>query len=214
LLEGLSRDERAVLLEAATIRRFKPGSFITREGFPADSIALLVLGRARFSCTTIEGATVLLRHVHPGEVCGMAAALSHPVEYLLDTEAIKSSVALTWSRAEIRRAGANCPRLIDNIMLLSYDYARWYRVAHISAIGQTARQRLALVLGDLATGIGQKVESGVEVSVRNEELANEANVTIFTASRLLNEWQREGVLVKTRGKIILHSTQSLLRHHS
>jgi hypothetical protein len=34
-------------------------------------------------------------------------------------------------------------------------------------------------------------------------LANEANVSVFTASRLLSAWQREGILVKRRGKVLL-----------
>ena len=95
--------------------------------------------------------------------------------------------------------------------MLTFDYIRLYQIAHISATSRTARQRLALVLGAVAEGIGNKVEDGVEVDVRNEDLANEANVTVFTASRLLNEWQREGLLVKTRGKVVLRSPQALLR---
>jgi hypothetical protein len=43
----------------------------------------------------------------------------------------------------------------------------------------------------------------VELDVRNEELANEANISPFTASRLLSAWQREGILVKSRGKVLL-----------
>jgi CRP/FNR family transcriptional regulator, nitrogen oxide reductase regulator len=55
----------------------------------------------------------------------------------------------------------------------------------------------------LAEGIGQKVPGGVELDIRNEELANDANISIFTASRLLSAWQREGILVKRRGKVLL-----------
>lgn len=211
LLEGLSPDELASLLASATIRKFQPGSLITREGFPAESLSLLAQGLARFSCTTIDGGNVLLRRIHPGEVCGIAALLSEPVGYLLTAEAIKPCLAVVWRRATLRAFAASCPRLLDNGMLMAYDYARWYRTAHVSAVGQSARHRLALVLGDLASGIGQKVDDGVEVSVRNEELACEANVTIFTASRLLSEWHRNGVLVKTRGKVMLRSTKDLLR---
>lgn len=211
LLEGLTAAERTSLLGSATVRSYRPGALITREGFSSDYLALLVRGLARFHCTTVEGGNVLLRRIHPGDVCGMSALLSEPVDYLLSAEAIKPCLALVWPRPALRAFAVKCPRLLDNGTLLAYEYARWYRVAHISAAGQTARHRLALVLGDLATGIGHKVDEGVEVSVRNEELASEANVTIFTASRLLSEWQRNGVLVKGRGKVILRSTKDLLR---
>jgi CRP-like cAMP-binding protein len=51
----------------------------------------------------------------------------------------------------------------------------------------------------------------VELDVTNEELAQAANVTHFTASRLLSHWQGQGALVKSRGKILLLSPANLLR---
>lgn len=58
--------------------------------------------------------------------------------------------------------------------------------------------------------MSQRVSEGVELNVRNEELANEANITVFTASRLLNEWQRQGILTKSRGKVVPRSPEALM----
>ncbi len=214
LLEGLTPSDRTLLFETASVRRFGTGSLITRQGFPAAAIALVVQGRARFTCMTITGRKLNLRLIYPGEICGLAALLAHPCDYLLSAEVVRASVALVWQRSAIRSFATGCPRLVDNGLLLAYDYLRLYQIAHVSATSQTARQRLALVLGTMAGGIGHEVEEGVELNVRNEELANEANVTVFTASRFLNEWQREGILVKTRGKILLRSPEDLLRRAS
>ena len=214
LLEGLAPSDRALLFETASVRRFGHGSVITRQGFPAVALALVVQGRARFTCMTITGRKLNLRLIYPGEICGLAALMAHPCDYILGAEVIKTSVALVWQRSAIRSFSEGCPRLLDNGLLLAYEYLRLYKIAHVAATSQTARQRLALVLGTIAGGIGREVEEGVEVNVRNEELANEANVTVFTASRFLNEWQREGILVKTRGKILLRSPEDLLRRAS
>jgi CRP/FNR family transcriptional regulator, nitrogen oxide reductase regulator len=211
LLEGLTPAELTLVFEAASIRRFQPGSQLTREEYPADSMYLLVQGRARFTYTTIEGRKLSLRWIIPGEVCGLAALLPRQCDYLLTAEAVKASVALVWGRSAIRSLALACPRLLDNALMVTFDYIHFYRTARVAATSRTARQRLALVLGDLAGGIGNKIDEGVEVNVRNEELASEAQVTIFTASRLLNEWQREGLLVKTRGKVVLRSPRALLR---
>jgi len=79
-------------------------------------------------------------------------------------------------------------------------------------ISGTARERLAHVPVSLASGIGRKVAGGVELKIKNEELANEANIILSTASRLLNQWQRGGMLLKSRGKILLRSPELLPRH--
>jgi CRP/FNR family transcriptional regulator, nitrogen oxide reductase regulator len=52
----------------------------------------------------------------------------------------------------------------------------------------------------------------MELDVTNEELADAANITRFSASRLLNEWERKGVLTKSRNKIVLHSSERLFAH--
>ncbi len=46
--------------------------------------------------------------------------------------------------------------------------------------------------------MGHRGPEGTELDITNEELAHEDNITIFTASRLLSEWQRKGILTKRR----------------
>jgi CRP/FNR family transcriptional regulator, nitrogen oxide reductase regulator len=50
---------------------------------------------------------------------------------------------------------------------------------------------------------------GVQLDITNEQLANAANITLFTTSRLMGQWQRSGAVVKSRGKIILRSPEGL-----
>ena len=83
--------------------------------------------------------------------------------------------------------------------------------AHGALVSDTARQRLASVLARIAKSIGRPVPGGVELQVTNEELASAANITLFTASRILNEWQAARALTKHRGRIILHSPRRLFR---
>jgi CRP-like cAMP-binding protein len=52
--------------------------------------------------------------------------------------------------------------------------------------------------------------TSIEFDVTNEELASAANITPFTASRLLSKWQTSRAVVKRRGKILLRSPERLL----
>jgi CRP-like cAMP-binding protein len=65
------------------------------------------------------------------------------------------------------------------------------------------------VLVTVANGFGRKTSGGTCVELTNEQLANAANVTPFTASRILSSWQRTGAIVKTRGQLMLRSPQEL-----
>jgi CRP-like cAMP-binding protein len=206
---GLEPGDLSSILAAATKKRFLANSVITREGNPATHLYLMLDGSARHYTVSSQGEKVVVRWIPPGEVVGGAAFLSKPVEYVVSTEAVKNSAALVWDRATIRSFGAKYPRLLENGLLMAYDYIVLYRILHLTASCQSAPQRLAQVLGGLAKGMGQKVAGGVEVYVRNEELANEANVTIFTVSRLMGGWQRQGLLVKSRGRVVLRLPEKL-----
>ena len=103
------------------------------------------------------------------------------------------------------------PRLCHNALSVASGYLDWYIATHAALVSETARQRLANVLASLVQQIGSDVSDGVELQVTNEELANAANITPFTASRILSEWHRNGTLKKHRGRIVLHSPKRLFR---
>jgi CRP/FNR family transcriptional regulator, nitrogen oxide reductase regulator len=147
--------------------------------------------------------------IAPGDIFGAAALVSRPSSYLTSTEAVRDSVVLVWERSAVRALARRFPQL-ENALLFAMDYFRWYVAAHAALISQTARERLAHVLLGLAQSIGQKASGGVEIDVTNEELANSANITPYTTSRMISNWQRNGAIRKHREKIVLRSPERLL----
>lgn len=208
-LQGLTTTERTEVLACARVRKHLANATISYEGHPADHLFLLLQGRARYFTLTPQGDKALLFWVAPGECVGGAAIMSIPCNYILSSETVRNSRLLVWERSAIIAFSRKYPRLLENALLIAHDYFVLYRAAHLSLACQSARQRLATVLVNLASGIGERVPEGVQLDVSNEELANEAHVTHFTASRLMSEWQRNGVLIKRRGKVLLPSPDLL-----
>ena len=211
-LDGLTPCEIKVVMAAASQRHFLAKCVVVNQGHPADHLFLLTKGRARFFFNTREGKKVALFWLTPGEIFGGSALLSTSSPYLVSTETLKDCSMLVWTRATLRNLATHYPRLLENALLIASDYLAWYLADHVALVSQTARQRLARVLVCLAETIGNKSSDGFEFDATNEELAGAANVTPFTASRLLSEWRRNRVVVKRRGKILLRSPQGLFPH--
>ena len=209
-LQGLTPPALKEVLASARVRQYPASTVVSHEGHPADHLFLLLSGRARFFTLTPSGDKTLLFWAAPGECLGGAAVLSRRYDYLLSTEIVKAAHVLCWSRASIAEFCQRYPRLMENALLIAYDYFVLYRSLHLALTCKNARQRLATVLVNLASGIGQKVSEGVQLDINNEELASEAHVTHFTASRLMSQWQRDGMLVKKRGRVLLPSPERLL----
>jgi CRP-like cAMP-binding protein len=203
LLDNFGQQERDTILSAASERRFFGNSVVTNQGHSADYMFFVRSGRARFFFVTEDGRKINLLWLVPGTIFGASALLSEPAVYLVSAETIRDSVVLAWDRATLRQLSLQYPRLTENALLMAWDYLAWYRDTHIALISHDARQRLAYVLATLARTIGQDIPGGIELDVTNEDLAGSANLTLFTVSRLLNEWQRKGSLVKKRGKVVL-----------
>ena len=201
--------ERESILKAATPRQFLANSVVLNQGDPANNVFLLTTGRARHFFITETGHKILLNWLVPGDTFGGYAMLATPASYLVGTETVKDSGVLVWDRVTVRNLVARYPRLLDNGLLTAGDYLAWYLAANVALTCHPARQRLAQVLISLAKGIGQKVSGGFELDVTNEELAYSANVTMFTVSRFVSQWQRQGVVLKSRGKVLLRSPERL-----
>jgi len=206
-LQGLEPGEIDVVLAAAKSRRFPSKSVMTAQGDPAEQFHLLWSGRARYFLGTPNGKKILLMWISPGDIFAPAALLSRPSHYLASTEALRDCTVLVWERPAIRALAQRFPQLLENTLLAAMDYFTWYVSAHGALISQTAQQRLAYVLLGFAESIGEKVSGGVEIEVTNEELANSTNITPYTTSRMISDWQRRGAIRKRRGKILLRSPE-------
>ncbi|HXJ88152.1 MAG TPA: Crp/Fnr family transcriptional regulator [Candidatus Binatia bacterium] len=209
-LDGLAKPERESILNAATERRFDANSVVTDQGQPADHLFLLTKGRGRFFFITEDGRKLILLWLPAGEILGVRTLLPVPSSYVASAEVLRESWALVWDRNTIRDLAARYPRLLDNALLIASEYLAEHMESYIALTRHNARQRLAHVLTTIAPSVGRKVPKGIELDVTNEELANAANVTLFTASRVLSEWQRTGDVLKSRGKLLLRCPERLL----
>jgi CRP-like cAMP-binding protein len=208
-LSGLSQSALESILKAARHRRVRADTVLLQQGDPADRMFLLTSGHARLFFITQEGRKVLLRWLAPGEILGGVALLPYASDYLVCTEIVKDGTVLVWQRQAIRELALRYPRLLDNALPFAADHLTWFLAAHLALVSNSARERLANVLQSLSQGIGHPAPTGISLDITNEQLANAANITPFTASRLISEWRRNGALVKTRGRILLREPHKL-----
>ena len=198
------KSELDAVLSEASHRRFAESSVIIHQEDPAERLFLLTSGRGRHFVSTGDGQKLLLHWLTAGQIFGGAAIMSSPSKYFASTEVLTSSCVLVWDRKTIREFVARIPRLLDNAFSIAVtEHIAWLVGAKVSLSSADAQSRVAQLLLSLGSGIGKSSPAGIEIPVGNEDLASGASVTPFTVSRILSKWQREGVLRKGRGRVIL-----------
>ena len=210
-LSGLSKGEVDSVLSAAKHRQLRASSVIINQEDAAERFFMLTSGYGRHFVITSDGRKILLNWLTAGQIFGGAAILSTPFQYLANTEVLSDSCALAWGRQDMRELVSRYPVLLDNVLSIAVtENIAWATAAHVSLSSDDAHGRVAHLLVSLASAIGKATYGGIEMQVLNEDLAEGANVTPFTVSRCLRDWQRAGILAKRRGKILLRKPELLL----
>ncbi len=210
LLVGLEQPARRSILAAAQIRRISAKQNIVTVGDRATHLFLLQSGRVRFYHLTKQGRLVLLGWLVPGNVIGLVAMLENPFPYMATAEATSDCELLAWERSVIRKLVSRHPRLKENGLRIALGYLRNYVKRHIGLVTKTAEERLAETLLRLGDQSGKVRPDGIEIRATNDQLGALADISPFTASRVLSNWVRAGAVSKRRGRVLLHAPEALM----
>ena len=210
LFRGLGTEETRTILAAATNRKYKRAETLVMIEKPATRLFMVKRGFVNFYVTTENGQSILLRRFSPGNVIGIASFLSEPVGYLGTATAVGDVEALVWEHSKVLQLARTYPGFSQNAFRIALHYIAIYARRHIELVANTAQERLAYALTTVGSQAGRILTAGVEVDIRNEDLASLADIGYFTASRLLQKWERAGAVSKSRGKILIRSPERLL----
>ena len=202
LFRDLSAQEIDTILSAARSHRFPARSIITRQCESATHLYLLWDGLARFFFDTPKK-KLSSSLITPGRIFGGAALAIPPYCYLASTETIQNSIVLAWNGRTIRELTNQLPQLLLNVYMETTTYLLWLIGMYSALAVDTAETRVAHILLEYVSSIGKRTPKGIEIDITNEELADTVNITPYTASRLIQRWEKAGVIHKSRGKIVL-----------
>jgi CRP-like cAMP-binding protein len=208
---GVKGHELSEILGAAAVRKVAAQKIIVRQDTRPTHLFLLRSGGARFFRLTPNGEEILLATLVPGDVFGLSNLLARPEPYIGTAETTRNSELLVWDQVRIRRLAQKYPRLAQNALAVALRYLAAHFDRLVNLVTCNAAERLAQGLLHLCRKAGQITPLGVEIAVTNEELAAEANLSLFTVSRILSNWARQGVLSRSRGKVFIQSPHKLVR---
>jgi len=209
-LSGLTPAQKKLVLQSAELRKVQADRVIVNAGDPAISLFLLKHGRAKYYRITKKGEEVVLWWLTAGDTFGIGTLLAMPINYIGTAQALDECELLVWSRNRIRMLAEKHRILAQNALHIILYCLAAYTERLVGLATGTAEERLAYTLLQLARRAGHMRPDGAELTILNEQLARLANVSAFTASRQLKEWERQGIIQKSRGKVVILAPEDLL----
>jgi CRP-like cAMP-binding protein len=206
IFEKLPPDHVNLLLSRASVRAAPKGTFIFREGEPAREMFLLESGRARLQQITAGGREFLLRFIWPGEVFGDKAAIEG-ADY--SASAISDTLVRTysWKTTTIAALLEEMPQLAKNLFAITARYLHYSRERYRLLATEPVERRIHWAVAELAHSIGRSRGNTVLITgpYLQRDIAELAEKTKYTVSRVLSDYEHRGVLTRERGRIVLSS---------
>jgi CRP/FNR family transcriptional regulator, nitrogen oxide reductase regulator len=208
-LSGIPTHAQKLILGAAEQRTLPGKNTVIRSGAKATHLFLLASGKARYYRVTGQGRELLLRWLVPGDVFGLGSLLSDPPPYMGSVEVGEESEVYVWKHACVCELCRAYPQITMNALRIALGYLAGYAKRHGDLVTQRAEHRLAHALIGLGQRAGHLHSGAVHVNVTNEQLGNLSDVGMFTTTRVLKKWERQGAIAKKRNKILILAPEQL-----
>lgn len=212
LFKDVSPNVFAQVLEAGMLRSVEEGGFFFMQADPATHAYVLVEGRVKMIQITPNGQQITLRIMTPGQTYGGIALLNPRAGYPATAQAVENSSAMAWDTQHLRGLVEQEPSISLNVMSLMHGYISELQERQKALVTDRVEQRIARILLKLATQSGTKIDEGVliDLPLTRQDVAEMSGTTLFTVSRTLNEWERNGLLDIGRERVVIRNPHGLV----
>jgi CRP-like cAMP-binding protein len=141
-------------------------------------------------------------------------AIRSNATYPVTAQALEPSAALAIEAKLLHEMMQTRPYLNFGLMELMTGYINELQVRYRELATERVERRLALTLLRLASQIGKRVQENdptIELPLTRQDLAEASGSTIFTVSRTLAEWERQGLLEASRGRVLIRNPHGLVK---
>jgi len=201
LFADVSPSDCTAIVSCAREKRFARRQTIFTEGEPVRQVTMLLSGCVKITQIGMNGSEVILRLNGTGEVVG-AFRLCADCNHCSSAQAVLAATALVWEAAVFEKLLERYPAFRRNTVRALetrlQEMEQRFREVSTERVGS----RLSSELVRLTNRLGRPVDGHLEITLSRAELAQLTGTTLFTVSRLLCQWQTQGI-VKIRREAVL-----------
>jgi CRP-like cAMP-binding protein len=209
LFSNVSSSECREIVSAAREQEYSRHQIIYLEGDPIKQVIFLTSGCVKIVQFGPNGTEVILRLNGPGEMVG-TVGLCPQGRHCSMAQALSASKALVWDAVVFESIAQRIPVLRHNTtdILLRRLEDLEERFREVST--EKVSARLSHEIVRLLNQVGRRVNGVVEIRLSREELAQLVGTTLFTVSRLLSEWDQQGIVSARREAVSVCNLHALV----
>jgi CRP-like cAMP-binding protein len=142
-----------------------------------------------------------------------AIALVEGAVYPVTAQVAEESRLFSWTQAAILQAIDRHSKLALNALRLVTGRVREFQGRYRELATERVERRLPRMIIRLANQAGKKTSEGVllDLPLTRQDLAEMSGTTLFTVSRILSQWEAQGLVQAGREKLLIVFPYGLVR---
>lgn len=208
LFADLTPAEFETIIAAAREKRFARRETIFTEGDPVRQVTMLISGFVKITQMGVNGNEVILRLNGAGEIVG-SYRVSMNSNHCATAQAVQACVALVWDAVTFEKLQARIPAFRRNSVRALEERLQEMEQRFREVSTEKVGSRLSSELVRISDRLRRSNEGMLEITLSRAELAQLTGTTLFTVSRLLCQWQNQGIVRIRRESVFVQDFDAL-----
>jgi CRP-like cAMP-binding protein len=212
VLKDATDEDLKLLCGRGVERSLEEDGFFFFQDDPAKYAYILISGRVKLTQSSPAGQQVNLRTINAWQMFGALGAARPDAVYPASAQALESSSALAFESLFLGKLLQTRPYLSVGLMQLMTGYIQEIQSRYRELATENVERRIANVILRLAAQMGVKTSEGsIELAFTRQELAEMSGATLYTVSRVLAEWERQGLVATGRERVVIRNPHGLVQ---
>lgn len=197
--KDLTIPQQRLLQQSALLHSFKKGDIMDHGSTQCTGLEMIVSGQARIFLPSVQGNEITLYRLLEQDICILSAAcMFHSLTFEISMEFEEDTTLLLLPKQVMAQLSAENCRVKDFTMELMADRFSAVMNTMYEVMFSSNEHRLAQALCTQC-----QLQETKELQLTHEQLAKELGTAREVISRLLKQFQKDGLIQQSRGKIVL-----------
>ncbi|MBC2712607.1 MAG: Crp/Fnr family transcriptional regulator [Desulfosarcina sp.] len=209
---GLTREQNAALLKEGRSITFQPKSILFHQGDPAKHCYLVNQGRLKLTKLNEQGREVIIGYIGAGELTAVTALFKNR-NYLVTAESLEETEVIGWDKPKMIHLIHQYPDIAINLLGIVLERIDDMQHRYLEVCTEYVDQRIARSLLRLMRRAGSKTRDGIliDIALSRQNIADYSGTTLYTVSRTLSAWEKNGWIKSGREQIVITNPHALVQ---
>jgi len=212
IFKNLTSEQYTSLLKKGRRVKLQPKSILFYQGDPAKNCVMVNRGRLKLSKLNEQGKEVILRYIGAGELTAAVAVLKN-WNYPVTAESIEETNITAWDKPTMMQVMHQYPDIAINLLGIILERIDDVQDRYLEVCTENVDQRIARTLLRIMRRAGSKTQTGIQIDIplSRQNIADYSGTTLYTVSRTLSAWEKNGWIKSGREQIVVTDPHALVK---